>query len=129
MARKGRPTVTPSTVQHFTPKDCCLRPGRFSYQIVSSCCWQLGWETNWKDPKMEEKKCCNIARIVDPVKSRNVRLFLFLKKHKSIQLKVFSFSFFPNKTSRFVCYYPYKFTLHTVHTRFKCSILKYTQYI
>ncbi|TNN46308.1 hypothetical protein EYF80_043506 [Liparis tanakae] len=37
-ARKGSPTATPSTVQHFTPTDCCLRPGRFSYQIVSSCC-------------------------------------------------------------------------------------------
>lgn len=49
MARNGKPTITPSTVQHFTPIDVCLRPDKFSYHSVSNCCWQLGWATNCRN--------------------------------------------------------------------------------
>lgn len=46
MAKNGRVTITPRTVKHFTPMDCCLKPDRFSYHMVRSCCWQFGWATN-----------------------------------------------------------------------------------
>lgn len=46
MHKKGSPITTPSTTKNLIDVVCCLNPGRFSYQIESSCCWQLGCATN-----------------------------------------------------------------------------------
>lgn len=57
MARKGRPMETPKTARNFTAIDCCRKPERFSYHMVSNCCWQLGWATNCKNKNKNKTKC------------------------------------------------------------------------
>lgn len=57
MARKGRPRETPKTARNFTAIDCWRKPDRFSYHMVSNCCWQLGWATNCKNKTKTKTKC------------------------------------------------------------------------
>lgn len=56
MARKGRPRETPKTARNFTAIDCWRKPERFSYHMVSNCCWQLGWATNCKNKTKTKTK-------------------------------------------------------------------------
>lgn len=56
MARKGRPMETPKTARNFTAIDCWRKPERFSYHMVSNCCWQLGWATNCKNKTKTKTK-------------------------------------------------------------------------
>ena len=56
MARNGRPKATTSTTRHLMAMVCSRRPERFSYQMVRSCCWQLGWATNCWQRETERER-------------------------------------------------------------------------
>lgn len=96
MARNGRPKATTSTTRHLIATVCSRRPERFSYQIVKSCCWQLGWATNCWSRQRE----VGYQAIVDSSATECVCILKILMhifpEHRHWKLPViFSFTFPP----------------------------------